>query len=137
MTASTLLSRMAWTGLIVFTAAITLFAWDLKQPLADTRETCTLLGTGKSVSVLQKTHTFKTLFQAGNNPVHRVAFVCPQWGPVLVNDPDAFRYSLMKSGQKATIRHRNFRWVPDQWQLQVASSPIAVDEIATTTVGTR
>jgi hypothetical protein len=137
MTALCSIKTVAWIGLITLAAVTTLMTWDLKQPLADVRETCTVLGTGLSVSVLQKTHTFKPLFQVGHNPVHRLAFQCPHWGHVLVNDPDAFRYSLMKAGQQATIRHRDFRWAPDQWQLQVASSPIAVDEIATTTLGTR
>lgn len=127
----------AWIGLITLAIVTTLGAWDLKQPLADVRKTCTVLGTGLNVSVLQKQHAFKPLFQVGHNPVHRLAFECPQWGHVLVNDPDAFRYSLMKAGQQATIRHRNFRWAPDQWQLQVASTPIAVEDVATSTVGTR
>ncbi|MDH4379363.1 MAG: hypothetical protein QE263_05615 [Vampirovibrionales bacterium] len=137
MTTLSSVKTLAWVGLIAMATVTTLGAWDLKQPLADVRETCTVLGTGLSVSELEKTQAFKPLFQVGHNPVHRLAFQCPQWGHVLVNDPDAFRYSLMKAGQQATIRHRDFRWAPDQWQLQVASSPIAVDEIATTTLGTR
>jgi len=127
----------AWLGLLALAALTILVAWDLKRPLADTKETCTVLGTGLNVSTLQKQHAFKSLFEVGHNPVHRLAFACPQWGHVLVNDPDAFRYSLMKAGQKATIRHRDFRWAPDQWQLQVASTPIAVEDVATSTVGTR
>ncbi len=132
-----LFKRLAWAGLFAFATLTVGLAWDLKQPLADVSKTCTVLGTGLNVSVLQKQHAFKPLFQVGHNPVHRLAFECPQWGHVLVNDPDAFRYSLMKAGQQATIRHRDFRWAPDQWQIQVASSPIAVDEVATSTLGTR
>jgi len=131
------LKALSWVGLVALALATGLLAWDLKQPLANERDNCTVLDTGLAVTPLQQQYSFRSLYQTGHNPVHRLAFKCAHWGPVLVNDPDAFRYSIMSAGQKATIHHRDFRWAPDQWQLQVASAPIAVDEVAITTLGTR
>lgn len=109
---------LGFLPLLCLFGAVTAMIVDLKNPTLDRTESCYITHVGKlAPSLRDSEHT--VLFDQGSEPIHDIRFVCPTWGKVMINDPDAFHHGLVKEGMVTEVHHVAYRWFPEKWRLQI------------------
>lgn len=90
---------------------------DLKNPIRNT-EACRVLAVGAPAGDYREAGNTNVLYTASGNPNHDVALACTDHGAVVVNDFDVFMVDIA-AGDKATLRHTRYRYLPERWQLEI------------------
>lgn len=114
---------LAFLPLMVLFGAVAAMVTDLKNPVLEAYETCTIAHVGKLAPDMT-VRPFTVLFGDGGEPIHDIRLECPTYGAVMVNEPDAFRYGIVKKGMKTRVEHLAYRWLPEQWRLQIDQSSL-------------
>lgn len=114
---------LAFLPLVVLAGIIALLVTDLRHPQLRTQETCTIAHVGKLAPDLAE-EPYQLLFGEGGQPIHNIRMHCPTYGAVMVNAPDAFEYGIVKEGMQTQVEHVAFRWLPEQWRVQIDQSSL-------------
>lgn len=89
--------------------------WDLKNPVLNTEEQCTVAGVGSLVLPEER----KIIYGQGGDSIHNITVDCNNSGKLWLNDPEVFRQSSIQVGQTLTLKHRQFHFIPQRWDFKL------------------
>jgi hypothetical protein len=84
---------------------------DATHPYQQT-DACLVEAIGPAVTPLKPSH--RLLYRNGSNPLHDVALNCKQQGLVWLNEPSPLGQISTNPGQRAVVKQKHFRWLPNQ-----------------------
>lgn len=97
--------------------AVAFISYDLKNPLSNQKDQCTVLATGKSVKPYKKSDNI--LFDHGALPLYDIGFQCKKHGVVVINDREIFKQNMTTPGTTAFLRKKDYRYWPETWRIEV------------------
>ncbi len=105
-------------GLLI--VVVGLISYDLKNPLSNELDNCTVLATGKAVKPYKAKDNI--LFSHGASSLYDIGFQCAKRGVVVINDREIFQQNMTSPGSTAFIRKRNYRYWPETWRIEVKTA---------------
>ena len=92
---------------------------DLKSPVKQT-DACRIMAIGPTAGGYRTEDDANVLYTSSGNPQHDVALACIKHGDVVINDFDVFITDI-QAGDKATLRHTTYQYLPERWQLDISA----------------
>ncbi|MDX2084804.1 MAG: hypothetical protein SFZ03_05385 [Candidatus Melainabacteria bacterium] len=102
----------------LFFAAMALLVYDVRHPQIAVTHECTVLAAGHKAAAY-KTGT-NLLYSHGSSALNDLAFRCPRLGTVVINEFEVARHGVILPLAKASLRHRRYHFLPEQWRLSVS-----------------
>lgn len=97
--------------LLLFVGAVVA---DLKSPHIQT-QTCQWVGRGRALGSFR--HSARVLYQQSQNPEADLGMMCPDLGPVMVNDVNPM---VVDPSVPVSLTLKTYRWLPPRTHLSVA-----------------
>lgn len=121
---SILPSKLVLAGMfvpiILMFAAVFLVTNDLRNPMIQSNA-CQVVATGMTANRLRTSNNL--LYVNSGQKVHDIGLHCPQMavnhGLVVVNDFDAYISGEVNVGDGATLRKKQYHWLPTRWGLSL------------------
>lgn len=114
MTRTTRLLLM-FTPLALFFALWGMVVHDLRHPAVQSDQ-CIVTATGSDAE--QHGKTGRLLYRQSDNPLNDVRLRCNRFGVLFLNDLQ-LAFTPVEAGQGAQISHRQYRFLPERWQVSV------------------
>lgn len=111
---------LMFAPLAILFVGIGVVSYDLKNPLSENRDTCTVLATGSDVEPYKRKDN--ALYDHGATSRYDIGFACQHLGIVTINDQETLESGFVEAGNDATITHKTFRVWPETWRISVENS---------------
>ncbi len=101
--------------LLLLITGVLVFGWDLKNPTINETDSCAIVSYGPEVTKENR----KLVYGQGGDNLYDIAINCDKNGPLMINDPEAFRQSVIETGLKVQLIHKKYALSPEKWHFSV------------------
>jgi len=104
---------LLFVPLILVFGLVGMVIFDLKSPQIQT-QSCQWVGRGRALGSFR--HSARVLYQQSQNPEADLGLMCPDLGPVMVNDTNPM---AVDPAVPVRVTLKTYRWLPSRANLSV------------------